>query len=422
MSALEFPEVFRFLFDPKRYKVAHGGRGSGKSWAFARALLIQTAQQPLRVLCTREIQKSIKESVHRLLSDQIQAMGLGQFFEVVENEIRGANGSLFVFAGLASHTVESIKSYEGVDRVWIEEAQTVSKKSWDILTPTIRKDGSEIWVSLNPDLDTDETYQRFVVSPPADSHVVRVNWDANPWFPAVLEAERLECQRTRPRDYANIWEGACKIVLDGAIYAEEILAAVETGRICNVPADPMLKTHCIFDLGWNDAMTVILVQRMASEIRVIDYMEHSFKTLEWFSSELRNKRLLGDIQHNWGTVWLPHDGRHKNLQTGKSAQEVMQALKWSVQIVDMIDVETGIRNARQALPRTMFDRDKAARLVECLKRYRRAIPTTTGEPAKPVHDEYSHGADAYRYLAAVADKLRNEEWGGSLSYPRMNNA
>ena len=115
----EFPRKLTFLFKPARYKVAHGGRGSGKSWAFARALIIKSVQKPLRILCGREVQKSIKDSVHRLLTDQIQALGLGTHFDVLENEIRGKNGSLFLFAGLSQHTVESIKSFEGVDICWL---------------------------------------------------------------------------------------------------------------------------------------------------------------------------------------------------------------------------------------------------------------------------------------------------------------
>lgn len=146
----QFPRALSGLFDPHRYKIAHGGRGSAKSWGFARALLVLAAQSKTRILCTREVQKSIKDSVHKLLSDQIQAMGFGGHFQVLETEIRGINGSEFLFAGLANHTVESIKSYEGIDIVWIEEAQTVKKKSWDILIPTIRKAGSEIWVTMNP--------------------------------------------------------------------------------------------------------------------------------------------------------------------------------------------------------------------------------------------------------------------------------
>ncbi len=198
--------------------MAYGGRGSGKSHSMARALLITAANEPLRVLCTREVQRSIKNSVHQLLSDSIQALGLGQFYEVLESEIRGLNGSLFVFTGLATNTAESIKSYEGIDRVWCEEAQTISKKSWDILIPTIRKPNSEIWVSFNPALDTDDTYTRFVVNPPENAKVVKVNYTDNPWFPEVLEIERQHSEKTNP-DYANIWEGDCKAAVDGAIYS-----------------------------------------------------------------------------------------------------------------------------------------------------------------------------------------------------------
>jgi phage terminase large subunit len=159
----DFPKKLQFLFDPHRYKVAYGGRGSGKSWSMARALLLQASNKPLRILCAREVQKSIKQSVHTLLNDQIQALGLGPLYEVLESEIRSRSGSSFSFTGLATNTVESIKSFEGCDIVWVEEAQTVSKKSWDILIPTIRKPNSEIWVSFNPNIDTDDTYTRFVV-------------------------------------------------------------------------------------------------------------------------------------------------------------------------------------------------------------------------------------------------------------------
>ena len=215
---IDFPRKLQCLFKPKRLKVLHGGRGSGKSWAVARALLVIGAQKPLRILCAREVQKSIKDSVHRLLSDQIQAMGLGAFYEVLETEIRGKNGTLFLFAGLAQHTVESIKSFEGVDIVWPEEAQVVTKRSWDVLTPTIRKEGSEIWITLNPDMETDETYKRFVLGRPEesdDAFVVQMNWRDNPWFPSVLEKERQDTMVRDPENYQNIWEGQPKRVAEG---------------------------------------------------------------------------------------------------------------------------------------------------------------------------------------------------------------
>lgn len=352
--------------------------------------------------------------MHKLLSDQIEAMGLGAFYEVQQTVIKGANGTEFLFSGLSDQTAESIKSFEGVDDVWVEEAQAVSKRSWDILIPTIRKEGSRITITLNPELDTDETYVRFIQSPPPDSVVVSINYCDNPWFPDVLEQERLHAKATMPAaDYDNIWEGKCKPAVSGAIYAGEIAESIEKGRICNVPYDPALKAHVIFDLGWNDSMSLILCQKHVSELRVIEYIEDRQKTLDWFSASLRDKKL------NWGSLWLPHDGQHKDYKSGKSAQEIMEALGWTVEIVPNQAIEHGIRTARMAFPRIYFDKGKTERLVQCLRRYRRGIPTTTGEPGHPVHDEWSHGADAFRYLALVADRLSNDDWGKPLNYPDM---
>lgn len=412
--SISIPDKLGCLFEPYRYKVAHGGRGGGKSWAFADALLIQGIQAPMRIGCFREVQKSIKDSVHKLLGDRIAHHGLGHLYEVQQHVVKGPNGTEFLFAGLQDHTVDSIKSFEGLDRAWVEEAQSVSKRSWDILIPTIRKDGSEIWVSMNPELDTDESYTRFVANPPPESAVVQINYADNPWFPKVLEKERVHAKATMPlADYENIWEGKCKPAVSGAIYASEVADALEKGRVGNVPYDPLLKVHVIFDLGWNDSMSIILAQKNASEIRVIEYIEDRQKTLDWYSAELKKKN------YNWGGLWLPHDGAHKDYKTGKSAQEILQGMNWEVDIVPNQGVEPGIRLARMAFPRVYFDKTKTDRLIQCLRRYRRGIPSTTGEPGHPVHDEWSHGADAFRYLAVVSDRLSNESWGTSLSYPNL---
>jgi len=403
MAAIDHPEKLGFLFDPHRYKVAHGGRGSSKSWGFARSLLIEAARTTQRILCTREVQKSIKDSVHKLLSDQIQAIGLGAHFQILDTEIRGINGSEFIFAGLSGQTVESIKSYEGIDKVWVEEAQSVKKHSWDILIPTIRKDGSEIWVTLNPELDTDDTYTRFVLSPPPGAVVVEMNWRDNPWFPKVLEDERKHCLLTNKEDYLTIWEGKCRAALKGAIYAEEVAQAIHEGRVCSVAYDPRLKVHAVWDLGWNDCMSIGMVQRLRSEIRVIDYIEESHKTLDWYAAELAQRR------YNWGFDWLPHDGNAKDFKTGKSAAEILKGFGRRVKITPNLPVETGIKAGRMAMRQAAFDKTKAARLIECLKRYRRGINAQTSEPGAPVHDEYSHGSDMWRYAAINADKMTNED-------------
>ena len=164
----EFPKAYKALFSAFRYKVFYGGRGAGRSWAFAMALLILGANKKLRILCARELQKSIRDSVHKLLVDQIEALNLGSFYEITQNTIRGKNGTEFIFEGLR-HNSQQIKSYEAIDICWVEEAVTVSKSSWDFLIPTIRKEGSEIWLSFNPELEEDETYKRFVTNQPKNA-------------------------------------------------------------------------------------------------------------------------------------------------------------------------------------------------------------------------------------------------------------
>lgn len=409
----QFPSKLKPLFRSARYKVFHGGRGSGKSWGVARALLILARQKRLRILCTREVQKSIKDSVHALLSDQIQSLGFGADFQILETEIRCTRtGSVFLFAGLSQHTVESIKSFEGCDIVWVEEAQTVSGKSWDVLIPTIRKPGSEIWITLNPQLETDETFQRFIANPPPDSVVVEMNYNDNPWFPAVLETERLHAQKTmKAEKYRHIWEGKCMPAVDGAIYFDEVARAEDEGRITRVSPDKLLKVHAIFDLGWNDAMTIIMVQRSASELRVVDYIEDSHKKLSDYSDMLKAK------PYNWGHVWLPHDGFSKDFKTGKSAEEMMRALGWTVARTPNMDIEGGIKAAREVFERVWFDAEKTKRLVECLKRYRRNIGQKTGEAGAPLHDEFSHGADAFRYMALCADQLKNDTQRKQVAAP-----
>jgi phage terminase large subunit len=361
------------------------------------------AEKPLRVLCTREVQKSIKQSVHTLLKDQIQALGLGEFYEVVENAIRGKNGTEFNFAGLATNTVESIKSFEGVDIVWCEEAQNISKRSWDILIPTIRKPASEIWVTFNPYMDTDDTYKRFIINKPNNARIEKVNYTDNPFFPKVLEIERERCRNHNAEDYANIWEGDTKAAADGAIYHNEIRQAQEAGRITTVHPDALLKTHIVMDLGWNDSMSIILCQRNLSEIRIIDYIEDDHRTLDSYSDQLKQ------LGHNWGTMYLPHDARNKDFKYGTSAEEIMQRLNWQTEVIPKANIETGIKLARMTFERAYFDQDKTKRLIECLKNYRRSINQTTQEPQAPLHDEYSHGADAWRYTCAVVDAMSNDD-------------
>ena len=394
------------LASESRYKVMHGGRGGGKSWAVAIALLLLGAQKQERILCAREVQKSMRESVHRLLKEQITALNLGHFYEVLETEIRGINGTTFLFSGLQTHTVDSIKSFEGATRVWVEEAHAISKKSLDTLIPTIRKEGSEIWMTLNPDMETDEVYQRFIATPSPDTWVCAVNWRDNPWFPSVLNEERLKAKRQMPSDdYDHIWEGKARRVVDGAIYRYEIDALYEDGRICPVPYDPTLPVHTVWDLGWNDAMTIGMVQRGPQDVRIIDYIEDSHRTLDWYVAQLEKR------PYRWGKDFLPHDGRTRNFQTGKSTEEQLRAMgRQEVMVLAQTSVEEGIKAARMLFPKCYFDKTRTTRLVECLKRYRRDINSRTNEANQPLHDEFSHGADMFRYAGQAVGMMASNTY------------
>lgn len=210
------PEPYRFLFQPARYKICFGGRGAGRSWSIARALVLRAHDRPTRILCAREIQASIGESVHRLLSDQIALLGFSDFFEIQAYAILGKNGSEFFFEGLRSN-VSKIKSAEGIDVVWVEEAEAVTEHSWSTLIPTIRKPNSEIWLSFNPLLASDPTYKRFVTSPPPNAKVKHTTFRDNPYLPQVLEDERAYLQSVDDDAYRWIWLGECRTVSDALI-------------------------------------------------------------------------------------------------------------------------------------------------------------------------------------------------------------
>lgn len=407
---VELPEPLRFLLAKKaRYKVARGGRGSAKSWSFARALVLLAHLREVRVLCAREIQLSIKQSVHQLLKDQIELLGLQDFFTVYETTIRGLNGSRFDFSGLSGLTIDQIKSFEGYDYCWVEEGQTISKRSWDILVPTIRKEGSEIWISYNPELETDPTHKRFTINPPQDCINVLINWRDNPWFPAVLEKERLHCKATDPDNYDHIWEGQCKPAVEGAIYFKQVQEMERQNRLMpGLPYDPMLKVHVVFDVGDRDYMAVGMVQKIQSAMRWIDYFEGPRIPLPVVSEELRRRA------YNWGKVIMPIDAFSTVAQSlGKSSAGIMRALGWNVVDRQLImqyqmGIEDGINAVRTMFSQFYVDKEKCKDLVECWKRYRRHVNKNTEVVGTPMHDRFSHGADCTRYAVVNSDLMTNE--------------
>lgn len=388
-----FSEKLGFLFQPSRYKVLYGGRGSGRSWGCARALLIQGMQKPHRILCAREFQSSILESVHALLSQQIDLLGFKDFYEVQQTSITGRNGAEFIFAGLR-HNVNKIKSMEGITRVWVEEAQTVSKLSWDTLIPTIRVDDSEIWMTFNPELDTDETYRRFVANPPKNALVVKMNWNDNPWFPPVLEQEKNDLKARDEDAYLNVWEGHCKQALEGAIYAKELREAQFAGRICKVPYSASKPVDVFFDLGWSDNTSLWFVQRIGFEFRAIKSYQNRHQALHHYLQYIQSQKYV------IGTLWLPHDARAKQIGTGMSVEEMAKASGYSVKIVPMLGVEDGINALRTIFPTIYFDEENCSDGIQALRRYRYKVDSLTGQVGRePLHDDASHYSDALRYMA-----------------------
>ena len=433
-SRIPIHDKFTPLLEPYTWKISYGGRSGMKSWQFARALLWHASMGFERVLCTREVQKSLRDSVHKLLSDQIEELGLGRLFDVQKEVIYGPHGSEFVFAGLSDLTVESIKSFEGCTKAWVEEARSVTTRSWRILTATIfRKPGSQIWASYNPLLDTDEIYQ-MTIHPPDNAVIIHSNYSDNPWHSEEQERERLRHKATLPKDeYENIWEGKVQASAPGSVYVREVTDLVRGGRYAPCPYDPRLKVHTIWDMGWN-VCSIILVQSDMRALRIIGYLEgNHVRTDEWAS-------LLNAMPLNWGWDWIPHDAYSEERKTGMSDYQILKQAKRRVRTREngIIEVpeEVGVRILRQNFPRiyvhkggdelipVMYRVDggeerrgsllpglmyhNTARLMECWKRYRYAIPRQ-GEPQHPIADEFEHGCDATRYLALVADRLSNED-------------
>lgn len=401
ISKVEFPKKLEILFKKSRYKVLWGGRGGAKSWGVARALLIIGAKQQTRVLCAREFQNSISQSVHKLLSDQIIALGLESFYEITQTAIRGKNGSEFAFVGLKNN-VTNIKSYEGVDICWVEEAQSVSRNSWNVLIPTIRKEESEIWVTFNPELESDETYQRFILNPPEDCLTTKINWYDNPWFPETLRKEKDALKDRDIEAYNTVWEGLCRQTVDGAVFAKEMQMAELENRITKVPYDESKPVHAIFDLGWSDHTAVWFLQFIGMETRLIRYIEGNQTTMSAWLAKLQTFGYVYD------TLWLPHDAQSKNIASnGRSIEDIVRSAGFKTRVLPRVPVLDSINAARTIFRNCYFDRENCHQGLQCLRHYRYEVdPETKMFSKNPLHDIYSHGADAFRYIGLMINEPR----------------
>lgn len=389
---IETPHAFAPLYEAIRYKVYWGGRGGAKSTAFADALLTMGDSRPLRILCAREKQNSIRESVHNLLASRIAAGGFGGY-EVLNSEIRHRNGTRFFFMGLWNN-IDSIKSIEGVDICWVEEANTVSEDSWTKLIPTIRKSGSEIWVSFNPALKSDAAYQRFVISPPPNAHVQKVSWRDNPWFTQEMRDEMEHLKAIDEAQYLHVWEGELKQFADGAIYAKQIKRAKDDGRICRIPIETAVEVHTFWDLGRNDTTAIWFMQRVGREHRFIDYHEDRLVDIDHYARILKQKDYL------YGEHFLPHDVEVTDLSSNRgSRKQILEGagVKPIVVVPRVADVNTGIEQTRQAFNRCWFDETRCERGLEALSNYQYVFDEKYDTYRQtPLHNWASNGADAFR--------------------------
>lgn len=215
---IQTPKIFLPLLNPSRYKGLHGGRGTGKSHVFAENLIERCLMQKTDWICLREVQKTLDQSVKKLLENKIQKFKVGHLFEVQVNKIICPHGGVIIFQGMQDHTAESIKSLEGFDGAWFEEAQTMSAKSLELLRPTIRKDGSELWFSWNPTLPTDPIELLLCGgNPPNDSIVIQVNYTDNPFFPETLKREMEYDKKENEELFGHIWLGQYRQDSDDAV-------------------------------------------------------------------------------------------------------------------------------------------------------------------------------------------------------------
>ena len=407
---VEFPEKLLFLFDSHPYKILYGGRDGIKSWSAAQALLILGTQRPLRILCARETQQSIRESVHQLLSEQITRLGLSEYYEVLQSTIRQRNvpadgrGTEFIFVGLQNLSITQIKSFESIDICWVEEAQVVSKRSWSILLPTIRKPGSEIWITFNPDLASDDTYTRWVVNPPPGAVVVRTNWRDNNWISAESKAKIEFLRATDPDDYEHIYEGATRSTVAGAIYKAELLRAEREERITRVPYEPRAVVDTSWDLGFGDMVAIWFWQSYGMTHRLIDYYEGTHQAIDHYMQVMQARG------YTYGTCILPWDGGTPSLQTGRSIRQMLLAKGFRARVLPQLKVHERINAARTILGQCWFDADKCADGLAGLRRYQWGLPSKDGvEKREPLHDLASHPADAFGYGALHVRVPEGEE-------------
>jgi phage terminase large subunit len=414
--------VFRPLLYPARYKGAHGGRGSGKSWFFAELLVEECLSKPATLaVCIREVQKTLAQSSKRLIEAKIEQLGVGREFEILKDQIKTPGGGLIIFQGMQDHTAESIKSLEGYRIAWVEEAQTLSGRSLSLLRPTIRAAQSEIWFSWNPTRKADAVDQFLRKERPNNAIVVEANWRDNPWFPEVLEDERRLELKKYPERYGHTWEGEYAAAFEGAYFAGCLNQAKLDGRICKVSADPLLPIQAWIDIGGAgaraDAFTMWIAQFVGQEIRVLDYYEAQGQVLAEHVHWLRSRGYERAI------IRLPHDGVNVNNITGKQYKDHFAEAGFNVPMPTPNQgagaAALRIEAVRRVFPKVWFNEATTADGRLALGFYHEKRDELRNIGMGPDHDWSSHAADAFGLMAInYEEPSRAKAFSRPINYPK----
>lgn len=396
MSEVQIPSAFRELFNPGwRDAAYYGGRGGAKSHSVASALVIQAATSPLRIVCAREIQDSLKDSVKQLIEDKISDHGLEDHFEALRDETRAKNGGKFVYKGMWRNP-DALKSLEGADVFWGEEANRFSARSIRLIRPTLRKPGSRMIWTWNPEFDHDPIDKMFrgEAGPPPNSIVREVSWKDNPWFSGTpLQAEMEHDYRTDPSTAEHVWGGQYVQAIEGAYYSAQLAKVREEGRITTLAKDPILRVRAFWDLGRNDATAIWLAQFVGREIRYLDYIEGRGQELSYYINELRSR--------GWGEALmeLPHDGSQLRLEAIGSVEQQLRAAGFTVNVTPNQGAGAALKRveaARRLFPRMWFnDTPHIAGGLKALAAYHERRDERRNVGLGPMHDWASDPADAF---------------------------
>lgn len=413
--------VFLPLIEPARYKAAHGGRGSGKSHFFAELMVEDTYRNPGTLgVCIREVQKTLRESAKRLIEAKLGHFQLGEAdgYKVYEDRIKTRGDGLIIFQGMQDHTAESIKSLEGYHRAWVEEAQTFSQKSLDLLRPTIREENSEIWFSWNPTRRSDpvDALFRGGDSKPSGAVVASTSWRDNPWWNKTLEQERLDCLEKQPEQYGHIWEGEYSRITAGAYYASCLTIMKANKRLGRVAADPLMTYRAFWDIGGTgrkaDHDVIWIAQFVGREIRVLDYYEAQSQPL---ATAVQWCRSRGYTEANT-THWLPHDGAAFDKVYAVSYQTALQQAGYDAEVVPNQGRAAALNRVeavRRLFPRIWINEETCTAGVDALGAYHSKRDDERMIDLGPEHDWASHAADAFGMMCVVYEEpaiKKSDKW------------